>query len=252
MRLKSILTKRRLVGIVGLLVVSAFVLGLFGELRSVVRRASNQPSKGPVRVECQTEITGGNIKVSYTVVNSTSDSILVFDQMWQENTGSEAAPFGVPDESWAYVEFERDGWSFSGWTYKAVLSRRIKDQGVQFHYRAPMPYGHVLAAGEHLTGSFLLPLPLRENLARNRDDDEPQRKEMPFDTRLDVREFELWIGWTADVPLESELEPGMTGEFLYHDQKLRFFSPGCYCIFEETQQVATSSANPVHWTGLLY
>lgn len=250
MKLKSILTRRRVGGLVGLLLVVVFILGMIGELRPVVRRAYAKPPNGPVRVDCQAEIVGGDVQVFYRVVNTTPDTILVFDQMWQENTGHETMPYGMPDDSWAYVEFERDGWSFSGWSYKAIISRRIMDQGYRMHYRAPLPYGRRLAAGESLTGSFRIPLPLKEDLARDRND--PRKKDMPFDTRLDVREFELWIGWTADVPLESELESGVTGQFSYRDMKLWFLSPGCYPVFEAMQQIAVSATKPVRWRGLLY
>jgi hypothetical protein len=252
MNLNGKVAQRPYLRAAGLLVLGAFMLGLIGELHPILRRLWASPSNGPVRVSCEAESVGRGIKVSYTVLNQTSSTILVFDQMARDDTQSDAHPYGLPDESWAYVEFERDGWSFSGWAYKAILSRRIKrPYADQMHFEATLPYARRLAAGEKLTGSFLLPLPLKEELARSWGD-VPRNPDVPFDMRINVREFELWIGWSADMPLESVSDAYLNGQFSYHDQKLWYFYPHWGLTLDEMQHVATSDAKAAHWNGLLY
>ncbi len=234
------------------MVLSVFLLGLVGELRPILRRKWAAPPSDPVRVWCEAENVGDGIKVTYTVLNQTSESILVFDQMAKEDSQNEAHPYGIPDDTWAYIEFERDGWSFSGWTYKAILSRRIRrPYPDEMHFEEPLPYARRLGAGAQLTGSFVLPLPLKEkvahvwgNVRRNPD--------MPFQTRLNVREFELWIGWTADIPLESEGDHHRDGPFSYHGQNMLYFFPHWGLTLDEMQRVAVSDTKSAHWRGLLY
>lgn len=248
MKFAWIANRRRLVILVGVLVL---LVGLAGEVRPYVRRAWSTPTNAPVLVALDNPYIGsGNISFSYTVTNRTSDAILVLDQMMESRSMDAENTYGTPDDAWGYVDLELNGWSFHGRTYKAIVSRRIQSSGT-FVCDRPMPYGRRLEAGKSLSGHFLLALPLKEDNAVG-ERDHPRVEGSPFDQMVDVREIELQIGWSAELPPDPSPDRRKMTTFSYKDQTLWYFTPGRYYWLEPIQQVASSRGQLVHAKGLLY
>lgn len=250
MKPRSFLTRRRVFLLFVFGVASLLVFGLIGEVRPYFHELQ-KTTRGPVFVTVDNaRLCGSDVCVTYSMTNNTSASILVFDQMVGPRYPDQKHPYGEPDSAWVFVDIQPDGWSFSGRAYKAILSRRIEHVGT-FVCDSPMPYGRVLGAGETLRRSLSVPLPLKENSARFAGS-EPRSKDKPFAQMVDLREVEVQIGWSAELPEDPSADKQLMTTFSAENQTLWYFTPGRYYWLEPLQQIATSSTKPVRWNGLLY
>lgn len=222
----------------------------YGALASqfFAHRPWTKPAAFPVQVDFDAQSDDREISVHYTVTNRSGSTILVLDQTAAPGSFDTAHPYGTPNPRWAYLEFAQDGWSHLGRTYKVILSRRVERFGSSLRCNgAALPYGRRLEAGATLSGSFRLPLPLEEQAPMFGGSD-PKLKD-PFYTRtVEIRDVELQIGWSPEIPAQSRNNLAMD-TFVYEGRELWFFGPSMSYWLEPNQEIAASRTQPVRWKG---
>ena len=102
-----------------------------------------------------------------------------------------------------------------------------------------------------MSDSFLLPLPLKENTA-DVGWSEPKVKDTPYVVPVNIRDVELQIGWSPELPKEAESDEYTTRPFQYEGQTLWYFSPWGYYRYEPIQKIAISRTQGLRARGLFY
>jgi hypothetical protein len=211
------------------------------------RRRWKTPSNVPVQVDFDARIAGNLLVVSYTVKNRTTATILVFDQIVDDDYFGHEHKDPKPDPGWSYVDFVRDGWSLRGRRHRIVLSRRQRDQGDWPCYSAQVPFGRPLSAGMTLSGEFRLPLPLRRRSARGWDPD-LQRDEDALES-VQIGDAELQIGWSAEVPTLSAADREVVEMTSFEGKPMWYITYAGYDWVRMVQQIASSTSRPVRREG---
>lgn len=190
--------------------------------KGVEAAAMNENS--PVEIIFKPRAAGGNLQVKYMVVNRSSETIFVFDRMWDLDTDRLAV-------NWSYVEISGK---------KAVLKRALepKPAGLAME-ELPEPYGREIAPGKHATGSFQVALPLEQSGAY---DFTTQPK---LDRIVNIENLELHIGWCRKKEL---------GEYVSSVAPVKADSeilwPFSFHNIEEVQKVAKSAPIAIRLRGL--
>lgn len=178
----------------------------------------------PVRIEFKPKMIGENLQVTYTLVNRSSETVFVFDRMWDLDKDR-------LDINWSYVEFSGK---------KAILKRALepKPAGLAME-ELPEPYGRELRPGKRATGSFQVALPLKQSGAY---DFTTQPK---LDRTVDIEDLELHIGWCRKKEFgtyASSVAPVKEGsEMLW---------PFSFHNIEEVQKIAKSPTIHMRLRGL--
>ncbi|MEP7363804.1 MAG: hypothetical protein ABI972_11160 [Acidobacteriota bacterium] len=102
---------------------------------------------GDAVLETKIEAGAAGVSIRYSLTNSSSEPILVFDRMWDNEKGA-------LDPNWAYVEI-RGG--------RALVKRMMENPPDGLRVSEPkVPYGREVAAGAKAEGIVSLPVPLTE------------------------------------------------------------------------------------------
>jgi hypothetical protein len=194
--------------------------------------ADGQPAEAPamndsaVKTEFRYSTTSKGLKVEYTLTNGSAEPILVFDRIWD----LEAERL---NRDWALVRFE-GGTAVVSRTQVSVPARAIVEQ-------PPTPYGRVIAAGAKASGSFVLPLPLKEQGPY----DKLLKKSAARTAKLDGLQLKLAWGPRADFEalLNGRAPAEIGGEklFLLPNRELG-----------KKQKIASSAVQSAALEGLAY
>lgn len=177
--------------------------------------AGSMNEKTPIEVTFKPSVAGGKLRIEYAVVNRSSETIFIFDRMWDLNKDR-------LDVNWTYVEISGK---------KAVLKRALEPMPAGLTMEEmPEPYGREIAPGGRATGAFRVALPLTQAGAY---DFATQPK---LDRTVSVENLELQLGWcrkkefgeyaAAVVPVKEGSE--MLWPFSFHN-------------IEEVQKIAKSA-----------
>ncbi len=102
---------------------------------------------GDAVLETKIEAGAGAVSIRYSLANTGTEPILVFDRMWDNEKGA-------LDPAWAYVEI-RGG--------RALVKRMMENPPAGLRVSEPkVPYGREVAPGAKAEGTVALPLPLTE------------------------------------------------------------------------------------------
>ena len=98
-------------------------------------------------LETKIEVGAAGVNIRYTLANTGSEPMLVFDRMWDNEKGA-------LDPNWAYVEI-RGG--------RALVKRMMEAPPAGLRVSEPkVPYGREIAPGAKAEGTVSLPAPLTE------------------------------------------------------------------------------------------
>jgi len=163
-----------------------------------IAKPREKPSmQSPVRLSAKFEFGPDTFQVEYTFENASNQTVLLFDRMWDFQTNAMNA-------NWAYVEI-RDG--------KALVKRalEIKPDTLMVE-KPPVPYGREVLPGASLSGSFALPLPLKENQAYG-----TKLKPNGQATPVRIQQIAFAVGWGVKP---DNLPPGIKPVDVGADQGL--------------------------------
>jgi hypothetical protein len=101
--------------------------------------------KSPIQMEVKFQADEQSLKVSYTVINGSSEPVLVLDRMWDRKAKA-------LNPNWAYVDVRGN---------RALIKRVMDPKPLKMVVEHPrVPYGRKVLPGERLKGEFALSLPL--------------------------------------------------------------------------------------------
>ncbi|HLG98925.1 MAG TPA: hypothetical protein VKX49_21620 [Bryobacteraceae bacterium] len=178
-----------------------------------------------LRVDLRARHTAGRVEFEYSLENTASQTILVFDRLWDMQTNTLK-----PD--WAYVEIHESA---------ATIKRAIEPLPKGLHIENPIvPYGREISPHSKASGRFSLGLPLTESGAYS-GFLYPGAQQKPGA----IREIRFEVGWCPKpVSLPPALHPvEMNGETLW-------LLP--YGLVSMLQQIARSSPFQLDVPGLAF
>jgi hypothetical protein len=127
--------------------VSVCALAAFCAPAQRMATKENKPMNGEAVLETKIEAGATGVSIRYSLTNTSSEPILVFDRMWDSEKGA-------LDPNWAYVEI-RGG--------RALVKRLMENPPAGLRVSEPkVPYGRQVAPGAKAEGTVALPAPLTE------------------------------------------------------------------------------------------